>query len=195
MVHKRMGCSPYFAVTGSHPLIPLDIAEATYLQPPPDSIISTPDLIARHAIALQKCSIDLEILYSKVYSAWLKAAKWFKQVHQQTIRDYNFAKGDLVLLWNTQIKKSLNRKMRAWYLGPLIMIEWNYRGANILCELDRSVLHRPVAAFRLLPYLTQKSISLPPNFLNFNSECLKALQRTLDINEDIDEDFEDLETS
>ena len=45
-VRKRMGCSPYFAVTGSHPLIPLDIAEATYLQPPPDSILLTPDLIA-----------------------------------------------------------------------------------------------------------------------------------------------------
>jgi hypothetical protein len=45
-VRRRMGCSPYFAVTGSHPLIPLDITEATYLQPPPDSVLSTTDLIA-----------------------------------------------------------------------------------------------------------------------------------------------------
>src|SRR6202142_3776341 len=37
-IRKRMGCSPYFAVTGSHPLIPLDISEATYLQPPPHSV-------------------------------------------------------------------------------------------------------------------------------------------------------------
>ncbi|KAJ6618390.1 hypothetical protein B0H10DRAFT_1248119 [Mycena sp. CBHHK59/15] len=28
-----MGCSPYFAVTGTHPLLPLDISEATYLLP------------------------------------------------------------------------------------------------------------------------------------------------------------------
>ena len=64
-----MCCSPYFAVTGSHPLIPLDISEAPYLQPPPDSILLTTDLIAQCAIALQICSIDLEILYLKVYSA------------------------------------------------------------------------------------------------------------------------------
>jgi Integrase zinc binding domain len=68
-VRKRMGCSPYFAVTGLHPLIPLDISKAMYLQPPPDSILSTTDLIARRAIALQKQSADLEKLYLKVYTA------------------------------------------------------------------------------------------------------------------------------
>ena len=68
-IRKRMGCSPYFAVTGSHPLIPLDISEATYLQPPPDSVLSSTDLIARRAIALQKRSDDINMLYSKVYSA------------------------------------------------------------------------------------------------------------------------------
>jgi hypothetical protein len=53
-VWKRMGCSPYYAATGTHPLIPLDITEATYLQPPPDSILSTTDLLVRRVIALQR---------------------------------------------------------------------------------------------------------------------------------------------
>jgi hypothetical protein len=48
-VQRRMGCSPYFAVTGTHPLLPFDISEASYLLPPPDSILSTTDLIARRA--------------------------------------------------------------------------------------------------------------------------------------------------
>ena len=193
MVRKRMGCSPYFAVTGSHPLLPLDISEATYLQPPPDSILSTTDLIARRAIALQKRSTDLETLYSKVYSARLEAAKRFEQVHQKTVKDYNFARGDLVLLQNSQIEKALNRKMRPRYLGPLIVIDRNYGGAYILCELDGSVLHRPVAAFRLLPYLARKSIPLPPNFLDITAACLVALRNTSDIDEDIREDFPDPE--
>jgi hypothetical protein len=107
-----MGCSPYFAVTGSHPLIPLNISEATYLPPPPDSIFSTTDLIARHAIALQKRSQDLANLYSNVYTARPEAAKRFELAHQHTMCDYNFEKGDLVLLCNTQIEKALNRKMR-----------------------------------------------------------------------------------
>jgi hypothetical protein len=44
-VRKHMGCSPYYVATGTHPLIPLDILEATYLQPAPESVMSTTDLI------------------------------------------------------------------------------------------------------------------------------------------------------
>ena len=43
---KRMGCSPYFAVMGTHPLLLFDIVEANYLLPPPDSLLSTTDLVA-----------------------------------------------------------------------------------------------------------------------------------------------------
>ena len=44
---KRMGCSPYFVVTGTHPILFFDIVEANYLLPPPDSLLSTTDLSAR----------------------------------------------------------------------------------------------------------------------------------------------------
>jgi hypothetical protein len=106
-----MGCSPYFVATGSHPLIPLDISEATYLQPLPDSILSTTDLIARRAVALQKRSEDLARLHSTVYAARIRAAKKFEKKHAITMKDYNFQKGDLVLVRNTAIEKNLNRKM------------------------------------------------------------------------------------
>jgi hypothetical protein len=92
---------------------------------------------------------------------------------------------------NTQIEKSLNRKMRARYLGPLIVIARNFGGAYILCELDGSVLHCPVAAFRLLPYLAPKSIPLPPNFLDIDEERLEALRTTSEIDDDINEELPD----
>jgi hypothetical protein len=81
--------------------------------------------------------------------------------------------------------------MHARYLGPLIVIARNFGGAYILCELDRSVLHRPVAAFRLLPYLAQKSIPLPPNFLDIDEERLEALRTTSEIDDDINEELPD----
>jgi hypothetical protein len=146
---KRMGCSPYFAVTGAHPILPFDIAEATYLQPPPTSVMSTTDLISRCAIALQKCSADVNNLYSKVYQARLKAARRFEQDHLRTLKDFDFQRGSLVLMRNTQIEKSLNKKMCARYIGPLIVVSHNYGGAYILAELDGTVLHRPIAAFGL----------------------------------------------
>jgi hypothetical protein len=61
---------------------------------------------------------------------------------------------------NTQIKKSLNKKMCTRYIGPLIVISRNYGSAYILSELDGTVLHHPIAAFHLL-VRGHQSISLP----------------------------------
>jgi hypothetical protein len=83
-----MGCSPYFAITGAHPILPFDIAEATYLQPPPTSIMSLTDLISHQAITLQRHSADINALYSKVYQ--LKVACRFEQQHLRTFKDFDF---------------------------------------------------------------------------------------------------------
>ena len=107
-VRKRMGCSPYFAVTGTHPLLPFDITEASYLLPPPDSILSTTDMIARRALTLQKRREDLAKLHSKVFDARRAATVRFERDHQLTIKDFNFKLGDLVLLRHTAIEKALN---------------------------------------------------------------------------------------
>jgi hypothetical protein len=121
-IRRRMGCSPYFAATGTHLILPLDITEATYLLPPPASTLSTTDLIASRAIALQKCKSHLSTLHSKVMAARVQAAVRFKREHSATVRDFNFGRGDLVLVCNTAIEKALNRKMRARYLGPLVVV-------------------------------------------------------------------------
>jgi hypothetical protein len=141
--------------------------------------MSTTDLISHCAITLQKCSADINTLYSKVYQARLKAARRFEQDHFCTLKDFDFQRGSLVLMRNTQIEKSLNKKMRARYIGPLIVVSHNYGGAYILAELDSTVLHRPIAAFRLLPYFTRKSIPLPPDFIDIDDTRLHKMEHSL----------------
>jgi hypothetical protein len=187
---KCMGCSPYFAVTGAHPILPFDIAEATYLQPPPNSVMSTTNLISRRAIALQKRSTDINTLYSKVYQARLKAAQRFEQQHLRTLKDFDFQHGSLVLMHNTQIEKSLNKKMCTDYIGPLIVVSPNYGGAYILAELDGTVLHRPIAAFRLLPYFACKSIPLPPDIIDIDDTRLREMEHSLDTDGDEEDTYQ-----
>jgi hypothetical protein len=141
--------------------------------------MSTTDLISCRAIALQKCSTDVNNLYSKVYQARLKAARRFEQDHLRTLKDFDFQHSSLVLMRNTQIEKSLNKKMRARYIVPLIVISRNYGSAYILAELDGTVLHRPIAAFRLLPYFTRKSIPLPPDFIDIDDTRLREMEHSL----------------
>ena len=157
-----MGCSPYFAVTGTHPLLPLDIVEATYLLPLPDAPMSTTTLIANRAIVLQKRRTHLVNLMTDVYAGHVKAAVHFEQQHSATITDYYFTLRDLVLIRNTAIEKSLNRKMRTRNLGPLIVISCNRGGTYIVAELDGAVFDCPIATFRVIPYFTHQSIPIPP---------------------------------
>lgn len=173
-----LGCSPDYTVTGVHPIVPLNIAEATFLPPPPSSILLTTQLIARHAIALQKCWEHLKLLHLKMFAAWPKQACQFKWEHGNTIWEFNFKQGDLVLARNTKIEKSLNRKMRPRYIGPLIVISRNRGGAYILAKLNGVVFNWPFAQFRVIAYFSQTSIPIPDlnAVLNISREYLHEME-------------------
>ena len=59
-VRRGLGCSPYFALCGAHPVIPLDIQEATWMVEFPGKIISTAELIGLRAKALAKHTQHVE---------------------------------------------------------------------------------------------------------------------------------------
>jgi hypothetical protein len=129
---------------------------------------------------LQKRSADVSALYSKVYQAQLKVAHQFEQQHLCTLKDFDFQHGSLILMHNSQIEKSLNTKIHARYIGPLIVVSCNYGSAYILSELDGTVLHHPIAAFCLLAYFPRKSIPLPPDIFDINNIHLQEMEHSLD---------------
>ena len=98
-----------------------------------------------------------------------------------------------MLVYNTAIKKALNCKMHACYLGPLVVLACNLGGAYILAKLDGLVLDQPTVAFHVVPYLTRRYIPLPSltNFLDISLAWLEALKNShiVDPEEDNEKDF------
>jgi len=46
-----------------------------------------------------------------------------------------------------------------------------------LCQLDGSIFHRPITAFRLLPYHACDSIYLPDNMMDIDTQKLRELEQ------------------
>jgi hypothetical protein len=108
-------------------------------------------------------------LHSKVMSSQVQAAIRLEQKHAVTIHDFYFKCGDIVLICNTAIEKVLNCKMRAWYLGPLVVL-----------ACSKGVFDCPVTVFYVIPYLACKSLLLPDldKFIDILSDCLRSMEES-----------------
>ena len=148
--------------------------------PAPTFLLSTAELITRRAIALQKRPEQLAELRSEVFRQRVEAAKKFEAEHVSQVKDFDFDKGRLVLMRNTAIEKSLDRKMKPRYLGPFAIVSRNRGGAYIVTELNGAVFDRPVAAFRLIPYLAREAIPLPTELLDIDAEALRSMENSDD---------------
>ncbi len=121
-IRKGFGASPFFLVTGAHPVLPMDIIEATWLVELPDRVLTTEELIGFRARALAKHKEHIDEMRERVSKQKRDALLKFEEKHVHKIKDYKFKSGDLVLVRNSPVEMSLNRKMRRRWEGPFIVI-------------------------------------------------------------------------
>ncbi len=159
-VRRGLGCSPYYAVTGCHPILPLDIVEATWLVEYPGKIISTAELVGLRAKALAKHRQHIEEMRLRVDKEKLEAVRRYERIHKYTIKDYDFKPGELVLIRNTRIEKSLDKKAKLKYLGPMVVVRRTKGGAYLVCELNGAMYPGKVGQFRVIPYEARRRIAL-----------------------------------
>jgi hypothetical protein len=154
-IQKSTGYSPYYMAHGIEPLLPFDLAEATYMAPTPSEMMSSQDLIVSRAIQLQKHAKDLDTAKRRLIAARWASIRQFEKSIRSSIIDFDFQPGALVLVRNSSVETSLDRKTKPRYFGPMVVIRRSKGGSYILGELDGSLSKLRYAAFRLLPYHSQ----------------------------------------
>jgi hypothetical protein len=88
----------------------------------PGEPISTAELIGLRARALAKNSLHIQEMRIRVSEEKRRLVRRYKEEFGSTIVDYNFKPGDLVLVRNTLVEKSLDRKMEQHYMGPMVVV-------------------------------------------------------------------------
>ena len=151
-IRKSTGYSPYFIAHGVHPLLPFDILEATYLAPTQNFGVSTEELIAIRANQLARRLEDLDEMRRRVAESRRKNLEQFEQRHGSHIIDFDFESGALVLVRNSRVEESLDRKTKPRYLGPMVVVRKTRGTSYIVAELDGAQSQLRVAGFRLIPY-------------------------------------------
>jgi hypothetical protein len=173
---RGLGCSPYFAVCGAHPVIPLDIVEATWLTEYPDRKLTTDELIGLRARSLSKHAAHVEEMRERVSEEKIRIAQKYAKDHKYKIKDYSFVPGDVVLLRNSGVEKSLDSKYELTWTGPIIVIRRTRGGAYLCCEMNGAMMHGKIAAYRVKPFAQRRKFTLPEDI----EDLIDISKETLD---------------
>jgi beta-phosphoglucomutase-like phosphatase (HAD superfamily) len=68
----------------------------------------------------------------------------------------------------------------------MVVVSRNRGGAYIICDLDGTLAHAPVAAFRVVPYFARHELDVPDleSHLDVSVARLRELERTADADPD-----------
>ena len=113
------------------------------------------DLLVLRINQLAKKQEDIDQAAETLSRFRFRSKEKFEEIFQKQLCQDHYQAGELVLIHNMPVEKSLNRKTKPRYIGPY-QIVWRTKGGSyVLQELDRMVMQSGVVAFRLMPYITR----------------------------------------
>ena len=153
-VRRATGFSPFYLLYGVHPVLPFDLAEASFIITYQQNMTSE-DLLAARIRQLQKKPEDLERAAATLYKNRLRSKEQFERRFRTRLCRDSYEPGTLVLVRNSGIEKSMDRKSKPRYLGPYKVMRRSRGGAYVLQELDGTEWRSKIAASRVMPYISR----------------------------------------
>jgi hypothetical protein len=154
-ISRVTGFSPYQLLHATDPLLPLDLVEATFLVENIRAGISTSELLALRMRQIRKHPDDLARAAKVLQKARFASKAQFEQRFIKRLSRDEYKSGELVLVRNTGVELSHNRKHQPRYLGPYEVDQKASEKSYSLKDLDGTPFLHRVGTFRLLPYISR----------------------------------------
>ena len=153
--------SPFFLLHGTHPLLPCDLADATFLAPDLRSGMTDEELLIARIRQLAKMPQDLLRARRILAKSRFQSKEAYEKKFAKRLVKESYRPGDLVLIRDVAPEKgvSLDRKVQNRYMGPYEVDEETRGGSYRLKELNGVPLGRAVAAYRLIPYVARDQLN------------------------------------
>jgi hypothetical protein len=157
---RATGFSPYYLLHGTHPLLPCDLAEATFMVPQLAREMTDVELLIARIRQIAKMPEDQNRARSTLVKSRFKSKEAFEAKFGRRIQRTSFKPGEWVLLRNNPEENTvaITRKTNNRYMGPYCVVRETQGKAYVIKEPNGSVLRTSVAAFRLIPYLKREQL-------------------------------------
>ena len=139
-VSKTTGFSPYYLLHGTHPVLPFDLTEVTFLVHPFKESMSTEDLLAARIRQLEKRPKDFKRAAQRLRKSRLYSKEQFEKRYHSRMQTKELKPGQMVIVRNMKIEQSLeHKKVEPRYLGPYKIVRRTPGGSYVIEELDGAV--------------------------------------------------------
>ena len=154
-VSRITGFSPYYLLHGVHPLLPMDLTESTFLVTGFHPDMDTSTLLALRMRQLAKLPADVAAASETLRQARYKSKEDFERRYHKKLTQQVYQPGDFVLVRNTAVEMSHDRKHQPRYLGPYVVAQQVSKNAYRLQEMDGAEWNQRIVSWRLIPYISR----------------------------------------
>ncbi|KIM66600.1 hypothetical protein SCLCIDRAFT_1149605 [Scleroderma citrinum Foug A] len=112
---KSTSHSPYYMAHGVEPLLPFDVTKAMFMIPDVHQCLDTADLITICNHQLAKRDDKLASMHKRLLKSHFASIANFEHHFTNTIQDFNFKPGSLVLILNKKVEATSNTKCKPQY--------------------------------------------------------------------------------